>query len=209
MHHASAFFLVECIHSSPCFTRAHIPIALYSEILSFHRAHVNFCQLLGSVCEPSWSLWSLNHISHFLLFSCQVMSHSLQFHGLQHARPPCPSSCPRVCPSSCPLSWWCHSTISSSVTPFSSCPQSFPASGSFPTSRLFESGGQSIELQHQSFQYNIQCWFPLGLTGWISLQSKGFSRIFSNTTVQKHQFFSTLPSLWPSSHICTWLLEKP
>ena len=163
MHHASAFFLVEHIHCSPCFTRAHIPIALslYSEILSFRRAHVNFCQLLGSVCEPSWSLWSLNHISHFLLlFSCQVMSHSLQPHGLQHARPPCPSSCPRVCPSSCPLNWWCHSTVSSSVTPFSSCPQSFPASGSFPTSLLFASGGQSIGASASVLVINIQDWFP-------------------------------------------------
>ena len=145
MHHASAFFLVECTRSSPCFTRAHSPIALCSEILSFHRAPVNFCQPLGSVCGPLWNLWSLNHISHFLLlFSCQVMSHSLQPHGLQHARPPCPSSSPRVCSNSCPLNWWCHSTISSSVAAFSSCPQSFPASGSFLTSWLFASGGQSI-----------------------------------------------------------------
>ena len=135
--------------------------------------------------------------SHSVQFSCSVMSNSLWPHGLQHARPPCPSPTPRVYSNSCPLSWWWHSTISSSVVPFSSRLQSFPASGSFPKSQLFTSGGQILEfhLQHQSFQWTLQDWFPLGWTGWIPLQSKGLARVFSNTTVQKHQFFSAQLSL--------------
>ena len=104
---------------------------------------------------------------------------------------------------------WCRLTISSSVTAFSSCPQSFPASGSFPMSRLFPSGGQSIGVSASVLQMNIQGWLALGLTGLISVQSKGLSRVFSNTTVQKHQFFGTQPSLWSNSHIHTWLLKKP
>ena len=125
-------------------------------------------------------------------FSCSVMSKSLRPHGLQHARVPCPSPTPRACPNSCPFSQWCHPTISSSVVPFSRL-QSFPASGSFPMSQFFASAGQTIEFQpqHQSFPMKIQDWFPLGWSGWISLQSKGLSRVFSNTTVQKHQFFGT------------------
>ena len=119
-------------------------------------------------------------------------------HGMHHARLPCPSSSPRTCSNSRPLSRWCHPTISSSVTFFSSCPQSFPASGSFPVSPLFTSGGQSIGASAliSVLPMNIQDWFPSGLTGLISLQSKGFSRVFSNTTVQRHQFFSAQPSLW-------------
>ena len=150
-----------------------------------------------------------------LLFNHSVMSNSLQFHGLKHVRLPCPSPSPGACSNPCPLSRWCHSTISSSVVPFSSCLQSFPASGSFPMSYLFTSGGQSIGVSVSAsiLPMNIQDWFPLGLTGWISLQSKGLSSIFSNTTVQKHQFFSAQPSLWSNFHICTywknWLLEKP
>ena len=118
-------------------------------------------------------------------------------HGLQHARLPCPSPTPGACSNSCPSSQWCHSTISSFVIPFSSCLQSFPASGSFPMSQFFASGGQSIEASASALvpPMNIQDWFSLGLTGLISLQSKGFSRIFSNITVQKHQFFSTQLSL--------------
>ena len=143
-----------------------------------------------------------------LLFSCSVVSSSLQPYGLQQARLPCPSSSPRACSNSCPLSCWCHPTISSSVVPFS-CLQSFPASGSFPVSQLFTSGGQSIGDSASVLPMNIQHCFPLGLTGVISLQSKGLSRVFSNTTVQKHQFFGAQPSLWSSSHIDTWLLEKP
>ena len=120
------------------------------------------------------------------LFSHPVMSDSLQPHEPQHARPPCPSPAPRVYQNSCPLSRWCHPTISSSVVPFSSCPQSFPASGSFPMSQFFASGGQSIGLSASAsvLPMNTQDWSPLGWTGWSSLQSKGLSRIFSNTTVQ-------------------------
>ena len=134
---------------------------------------------------------------------------TLRPHGLQHARPPCPSPTSRVYSNSCPLRWWYHPTISSSVVPFSSCLQSFPASGSFPMSQFFTSGGQSIAVSASApvLPMNIQDWFPLWLTSWISLQSKGLSRVFSNTTVQKHQFFSTQPSLWSNSHIHTWLLE--
>ena len=121
-------------------------------------------------------------------FSRSVVSDSLQPHGLQHMRPPCPSKTPRVYSNSCPLSWWCHPTISSSVIPFFSCLQSFPASGSFLLSQFFTSGGQSIGVSASVFPMNIQDWFLLGWTGWISLQSKGLSRVF-NTTVQKHQFF--------------------
>ena len=112
---------------------------------------------------------------------------------------------------SCPLSQWCYPIISSSVTPFSSCPQSFPESESFPVSRLFTSGGQSTGASALAsvLPINIEDWFPLGWTGWISLQSKGLSRVFSNTTVQKHQFFSAQLSLWSNSHIPMWLLVKP
>ena len=122
-------------------------------------------------------------------FSDSVVSNSLQPHELQHARPPCPSPIPRVHPNSCPLSQWCHPTRSSSVILFSSCLESFPASGSFPMSQLFSSGGQSIGVSASTsvLPTNIQDWFPLGWTGWIFLQSKGLSRVFSNTTVQKHQ----------------------
>ena len=132
-------------------------------------------------------------------------------HGPQHARLPCPSLTPGVCSNSRLLSRWFHPTISSSVVPFSSCLQSFPASGSFPMSQFFASGGQNtgVSASASVLPMNIQDWFTLGWTGWISLQSKGLSRVFSNTTVQKHQFFSAQPSLWSNSHIHTWLLEKP
>ena len=128
----------------------------------------------------------------------------------QHSRLPCPSPTSEACSNSCPSSWRCHSTISSSVIPFSSCLQSFPASGSFPRSQFFASSGQNIGVSASAsvFPMNIQDWSPLGLTGWISLQSKGLSRVFSNTTVQKHPFFSAQLSLWSSSHIYTWLLGK-
>ena len=144
-------------------------------------------------------------------FSHSVMSDFLQPHGLQHARPPCPSPTPRAYSNACPLSRWCLPTISSSVSPFSSHLQSFPESGSFPMSQFFTSGGQSIGISASAsvLPMNIQDWFPLGWTGWISLQSKGLSRVFSNTWVQKHQFFSAQLSLQYNSHIHTWLLEKP
>ena len=130
-------------------------------------------------------------------FSHSVMSDSLRPHGLMHARPPCPSPTPRAYSNSCPLTQWCHPTISSSVVPFSSSPQSFPASGSFPMSQFFALGGQSIGVSASTsvLPMNIQDWSPLGWTGWISLQSKGVSRVFSNTTVQKHQFFCAQLSL--------------
>jgi len=144
-------------------------------------------------------------------FSHSVVSDSLWAHGLQHARPPCSSPTPRVYSNSCPLSQWCHPTISSSVIPFSSCLQSFPASGSFPMGQFFSSGGQSIGVSASAtvLPMNMKDWFPLGWTDCISLLSKGLSRVFSNTTVQKHQFFGAQLSLWSNSHIHTWLLEKP
>ena len=130
-------------------------------------------------------------------FSSSVVSDSLWPHEPQHTRPPCPSPTPGVHPNPCPLSWWCHPTISSSVVPFPSCPQSFPASGSFQMSQLFASGGQSIGVSASIpvLPMNTQDWFPSGWTGCISLHSKGLSRVFSNTTVQKHQFFCTQLSL--------------
>ena len=130
-------------------------------------------------------------------FSHSVVSDSLWPHELQHTRPLCLPPTPRVHPNPCPLSWWCHPAISSSVIPFSSCPQSFPASGSFPMSQLFSSGGQSISVSASTsvLPMNTQDWSPLGWTGWISLQSKGLSGVLSNTTVQKCQFFSAQLSL--------------
>ena len=146
-----------------------------------------------------------------LQFSLVTQSYPTLCNPMDHARLPCPSPTPRVYSNSCPLSQWCHPTISSSVTPFSSCLQSFSASGYFPMSQFFTSGGQSIGVSALAsvLPMNIQDWFPLGLTGLISLLSKGLSKIFSNTTIQKHQFFSSQPSLWSNSHIHTWLLEKP
>ena len=136
------------------------------------------------------------------------MCDSLRFHRLQPAGPPCPSLSPGVGSDSCPLSQWCHPTISSSAIPFCSCLQSFPASGSFAMSQLFASGGQSIGASASAsiLSKNTQNWPPLVWTGWISLQSKGLSRVFSNATARKHQFFSTQLSLWSSSHICTHFL---
>ena len=170
------------------------------------------------VSDFSWSKWCFkiypgimfNFTVESVQFSCSVMSSSLQPHGLQHTRPPCPSPTPRVYSHSCPLSWWGHPTISSSVIPFSSCPQSFPPSGSFQTSQPFASGGQSIGISasRSILPMNTQDWSRLGWAGWISLQSEGLSRVFSNTTVQKHQFFAAQPSLWSNSHIRTWLLKK-
>ena len=130
---------------------------------------------------------------------------------MEHTRLPCPSPTPWAYSNSCPLSWWCHSTISSSVVPFSSHLQSFPASGSFQMSQLFASGGQSIggSASTSVLPMNTQERSPLGWTGWSSLQSKGHSRVFSNTTVQKHQFFGIQLSSQANSHIRTWPLEKP
>ena len=150
-------------------------------------------------------------ISDSVQFSCSFMSDSLWPHELQHARPSCPSQTPRLYSDSCPSSQWCHPTILSSVIPFSSCPQSLPASGSFPISQLFASGGQSFGVSASAsvLPMNTQDLSPLGWTGWISLQSKVLSRLFSNTTVQKHQFFGAQLFSQSNSHIHTWLLEKP
>ena len=154
-----------------------------------------------------------NHNTRFssVHFSYSVVSDSLRPHELQHNRPPCPSPAPRVHSNSCPSSRWCDPTISSSVIPFYSYPQSLPASGSFPMSQLFAWGGQStrVSILASFIPKNTQGWSPLEWTGWISLQSKGLSGVFSNTTVQKHQFFGAQLSSQSNSHIHTWLLEKP
>ena len=144
-------------------------------------------------------------------FSRSVVSDSLRPHELQHARPPCPSPTPGVHSDSCPSSQWCHPAISSSVIPFSSCPQSLPASESFPMSQLFTWDGQSTGISASAWYppKKSQGWSPSEWTGWISLQSKGLSRVFSSTSVQKHQFFGTQLSSQSNSHIQTWLLEKP
>ena len=143
-------------------------------------------------------------------FSWSAVSDPLRPHGLQHIRLPCPSPTSGYS-NSCPLSWWCRPTILSSVVPFSSRLQSFPGSGSLQMSQFFPSGGQSIGVSTSAsvLPMNTQDWSPLGWTGWISLQPKGLSRVFSNTTVQKHQFFGAQPSSQSNSHIHIWLLEKP
>ena len=169
-------------------------------LIPFHSAFFTIA------CHPSgfqeWGIWSQLTFSSFLSFSsvhlsCSVMSDSLRPHEPQYARPPCPSPTARVYPNPCPLSRWSHPIISFSVIPFSSCPQSFPASGSFQMSQLFASGGQStgVAASTSVLPMNTQDWSPLGWTGWISLQSKGLSRVFSNTTVQKLQFFGAQLSL--------------
>ena len=162
-----------------------------------YRPHLIHFEYMRAVCSAQ--------------FSHSVISNSLGCHGLQHTRLPCPLPTPRAYSNSCPSSWWSHPTISSSVVPFPSCLQSIPASGSFPVSQFFASGGQStgVSTSMKNLPMNIQDWFPLGLTHWISLQSKGLSRVSSNTTVQKHQFLGSQPSLWFNSYIHTWLLEKP
>ena len=159
-----------------------------------------------------WGVWKVCALRFSSVqSSSSVMSDSLQPHESQHARPPYPSPTPRVYSNSCPSSRWCHPAISSSVVPFSSCPQSLPASGSFPMSQLFMWSGQSIGVSAlvSILPMNTRHWSPLEWTGWISLQSKGLSRVFSNTTVQKHQFFGAQLSSRSHSHIHTWSLEKP
>ena len=142
-----------------------------------------------------------------LLFSHQVTSNSFLPYGLQHTGLFHPPLSPRVCSNSCLLNRWCYLTISSFATPFSFCLQSFPASGYFPVSQVFASGGQT-SASPSVLPVNIQDWFPLGLTHLISLLFKGLSRVFSSSTIQKHQLFSTQLSLWSTSHICSWLLEE-
>ena len=150
-------------------------------------------------------------IDYAVQFSRSVVFSSLRPHESQHARPPCPSPSPRVHSDSRPSSRWCHPAISSSVVAFSSCPQSLPASESFPMSQLFAWGDQStgVSTLASFLPKKSQGWFLSEWTGWISLQSKGLSGVFSNTTVQKHQFFSTQPSSQSSCHIHTWPREKP
>ena len=167
----------------------------------------------GYIPEQSYYIYCKDLISKMfssVQFSCSVVSDSLRPHESQHARLPCPSPTPRDYQNSCPSSQWCHLAISSSVSPFSSCPKSLPASGSFPMSQLFAWGGQSTEVSASAsvLPKNTQNWSPLGWTGWISLQSKGLTRVFSNATVQKHQFFGAQLSSQSKSHIHTWPLEN-
>ena len=158
--------------------------------------------------NPTFCCITHTYIQFILIHS--VVSDSLQPRGLKHARHPCPSPTPRACSNSCPSSWWCHPPISSSVDPFSSCLQSSPVSESFPISQNFASDGQSIGASTSAsvLLLNIQDWFPLGWTVLISLQSKGLLRVFSNTTVEKHQLCAIQLTLWCNSHIHMWLLKK-
>ena len=176
------------------------------------RRFLSFCVYVisGHGVPYPFSLLIPSYLYAAVQFSHSVAFDSLRPHELQNTRLPCPSPTPGACSNSCPLSQWCHPTSSSSVIPFSSYLQSFPASGFFQMSQFFPSGGQSIEVSAwvSVLQMNIQDWFPLGSTCWISLQSKRLSRIF-NTTVRKYQFFNTQLSLYSNSHINTWLLEKP
>ena len=177
------------------------------------QTYISYISSIGRQVLYHWHHQGNSSILHISLvhFSCPVMSDSLWSNEPQHARPPCPSPTPEVYPYSCPLSRWCHPTISSSSISFSSHPQSFPASWSIPMSQLFASGGQSIGVSASASvpPMNTQNWFPLGWTGWISLKSTGLSRVFSNTTVQKHQFSCAQLSLYSNSHFHTWPQEKP
>ena len=173
----------------------------------YHFFPAGFCfGFKWSINNWQWTLNTNIKINSSVQFSRSVVSDSLWHLELQCARPPCPSATPGVYSNSHPLSRWCHPTISSSVVPFISRLQSFPASGSFPMSQLFASSGQSIEVSASTsvLPMNIQDWFPLGWTGWSSLQSKGLSRVFSNTTIWKRQFFGAQPSLWSAWHIFVW-----
>ena len=172
--------------------------------------------MIHCFCPSRFSSWKLSLVklakgtNVSVQFSRSVMSDSLRPHESQHARTPCPSPTPGVHPDSRPSSPWCHPAISSSIVPFSSCPQSLPASEFFPMSQLFAWGGQSTGVSAlASFLPKKSQGWSLEWTGWISLQSKGLSRVFSSTTVQKHQFFGTQPSSQANSHIRTWPQEKP
>ena len=183
-----------------------------SELISFRIDWFDLLAVQGTLKSllqhHSWKASILWH-SAFFMVQLSQSDMTWQSHGLQYAKLPCPSPSPRVCPSSCPLHQWCHPTISPSVTLFSFCLQSFPATRSFPMSQLFASGGQSTGASAPVLPMSIQGWFPLRLTGLISLLSKGLTRVFSSTTVWKHQCFGTLPSLWSSSPNHIWLLERP
>ena len=170
----------------------------------------NYCPVILRR-EKRKALQTLSFCRSISQFSCSVVSDSLPPYESQHARPPCPSPSPGVHSDPRPSSPWCHPAISSSVVPFSSCPQSLPASQSFPMSQLFTWGGQSTGASALAsfLPKKSQGWSPLGWTGWIFLQAKGLSRVSSNTTVQKHQFFGTQLSSQSNSHIHTWPLEKP
>ena len=178
----------------------------------FSSSHVKLTIIL--LLEIGWHynlFFKEGHFWDWVQFSHSVVSDSLWPHEPQHTRPLCPSPIPGVYPNPCPLTWWCHPIVSSSVIPFFSGSQSFPASGSFQLSQLFASAGQSIGVWASSsvLPMNTQDWSPLGWTGWISLQSKGLSTVFSNTTFQKHQFFSAQLYSQSNSHVHTWILEKP
>ena len=180
--------------------------------MNFHQTLISFnsktVSLISSSNKIKKNISCLQFTS--VQFSHSVLSDSLQAHELQRARTPCPSPTPGIHPNLCPPSQWCHPAISSPIIPFSSCPQSLPASESFPMSQLFVWGGQStgVSALASFLPKNTQGWSPLEWTGWISLQSKGLSRVFTNTTVQKHQFFGALPFSQSTSHIHTWPLEK-
>ena len=183
--------------------RRWIKSGIFLHWISFSIKRERHSDTYYDMCE-TWGYYT-----NLIQFSCAVMSNSLQHHEPQHARPPCPSPTPGVYSNSCPSSQWCHPTLSSSVLPFCSCLQSLPASGSFPMSQLFASGGQSIgaSASESVIPMNNQDWSPLGWTGWISLQSKGLSRVFSNTTVQKHQFLANLiRQSQKDKHISTHIL---
>ena len=194
-------------------------LPVHHQLPEFTKTHVHW---VGDAIQPSHSLLhpspsAFNLFQHqglfstYTQFSRSVMSNSLRPHESQHARPPYPSPTPGIYPNPCPLSRGYHPTISSSVIPFFSCPQSLPASGSFPMSQFFTWGGQSIGVSASAsvLPMNTEDWSPSGRTGWIALQSKGLSRVSSNTTVQKHQFFGTQLYSQSNSHIHTWPLEKP
>ena len=172
--------------------------------------HLLPCLLITPTYVCALSFQAFNTSFSSVQFSCLVVSDSLQLHESQHAMPPCPSPTPWVHPNPCPSSRWCHPAISSSIVPFSSCPQSLPASESLPMSQHFAWGGQSTgaSVSASFLPKKSQGWSPSEWTGWISLQSKGLSRVFSNTTVQKHQFISVQLSSQSNSHIHTFLLEK-
>ena len=197
--HLGCFHVLATVNSAAMNTGAHVSFSMF--------IFLNYSFIW--VYAQDWDCWIIQFS--LVQFSCSVVSDSLQPHESQHARPPCPTPTPGVYPNSCPLSQWCHPAISSSVIPFSSWPQSLPASGSFPMSQLFAWGGQSIGVSASAsvLPLNTQDQSPLEWTGWISLQSKELLRVFSNTTVQKHQFFGTQPSSQSNSHIHTWPLEKP
>ena len=213
----SCFFIVSCKFYSGAYF---LPIHSSFDLITIKMNLVSHSVMSDSLQSHGWGPTRLlypwnspgkNKGVGFIQFSRSVVSDSLRPHELQHARPRCPSPTPRVHSDSRPSSLWCHPAISSSVVPFSSGSQSLPASDSFPMSQLFAWGGQSTGLSALAsfLPKKFQCWSPSEWIGWISLQSKGLWRVFSNTTVQKHQFFSAHISSQSNSHIHTWLLEKP